>query len=202
MDREKKYRLSFTGASLMLPEMSELAKAGLEQEMAGIDKSSVVKGQRSKTISTQFREIKLRIDTLTGDQLEILANGDMVSQRQIALLSICKAYAYIRDFVVEVVREKAIVFDYQLTEGEYVSFFRRKSQAHPELENLTENTAKKVRQVTFKFLEQTGLIDNVKSRKIIPQLVDEKVARAVVGDDPEWLKIYLMPDMEVANRAS
>lgn len=202
MDREKKYRLSFTGASLMLPEMSELAKASLEQGMAGIDKSSVVKGQRSKTISTQFREIKLRIDSLTGDQLEILANGDMVSQRQIALLSICKAYSYIRDFVVEVVREKAIVFDYQLTEGEYVSFFRRKSQAHPELENLTENTAKKVRQVTFKFLEQTGLIDNVKSRKIIPQLVDEKVARAVVGDDPEWLKIYLMPDMEVANRAS
>jgi hypothetical protein len=202
MDRNNKYRLSFTGASLMLSEMSLIANAYLEKGPEGIDKASVIKGQKAKTIRTQFREIQVRIDTLTNNQLELLAKGDIISQKQIALLSICKAYTFIREFVVEVVREKAQVFDYQLTEGEYVSFFRRKVESHPELEALTDTTASKLKQVTYKILEQAGLINSVKSKKISPQILNEKVIRVVIEDNPEWLKIYLLSDMEIANRES
>lgn len=185
----------------MLPEMSELAAAYLKDSKKEIDKASVVKSQKAKTIGTQFREIKLRLDTLTIKQLKILAEADIISQKQIALLSVCKVYSFIRDFVIEVVREKAQSFDYQITEGEYTSFYRRKGENHPELGELTENTAKKIKQVTFKFLEQAALIDNVKSKKINRQIVDDKVIKAIVQDDPEWLKIYLWSDMEIANSA-
>lgn len=197
---EKKYRLSFTAASLRLSEMSNLARIYLETELADIKKEDIIRGRNSRTTEREFREVKLRIKELSDSQLHILAFGDIISQKQIALLSICKLYAFIRDFIVEVLRNKVLLFDYQLTEGEYITFFKRKSEAHPELEDLAGTTAKKIKQVTYKMLEQTGLIDNVDSKNILPQIVDDKVFKAVVEDDPEWLKIYLLSDLDIANR--
>jgi hypothetical protein len=202
MASEEKYRLSFTGASLMLPEMAALAHAVLTQKKQAIDKAAIIKGEKAKTIDVQFRELRLRVELLTTKQLEILALGDTASQKQIALLGICKAYSFIREFVVEVLREKAQAFDYQLTEGEYSAFSRRKSADHPELENITENTAKKIKQVTLKILEQTGLLDNIKSKKISHQLIDRTVIRAVADDSAEWLKVFLISDREIASANS
>lgn len=200
METQNKYRLSFTGASLMLAKMAELAGIYLEHGPEGIDKQGVIKGQKAKTIGTQFREIRLRIDTLTRQQLEILAHGELVAQKQIALLGVCKVYSFIRDFVVEVLREKALVYNYQITEGEYITFFRRKRELHPELDELTEKTTMKIRQVTFKILEQAGLIDSVGSKRISPQILDGPIVRAVGAEDAEWLKIYLLSDADIANR--
>ncbi|CAN5854096.1 hypothetical protein BH24BAC1_BH24BAC1_32490 [soil metagenome] len=182
--------------------MSELARSYVNGEIDSVSKEDVIRGRDARTTDREFREIKFRIEELTNKQLAILANGDGLQKKQIALLGMCKLYSFIRDFVVEVLREKALVFDYQITEGEYTTFFRRKSESHPELDGLADSTAKKIKQVTFKILEQAGLIDNTKSKKISPQIVDGRVIRAVVEDDPEWLKIYLLSDMEVANKAS
>lgn len=182
--------------------MSEMAKRYVEEGADNFTKETVIRGRNTRTTDREFRELKFRIETLTSKQLEILATGDVLAQKQIALLAMCKLYSFIRDFVVEVLREKALVFDYQMTEGEYTTFFRRKSEVHPELEELAESTAKKIKQVTYKILEQTGLIDSVESKSINPQLVDEKVARAVLEDDPEWLKIYLLSNLDVANRTN
>ena len=198
MDNSK-YRLSFTAASLRLPEMSEMAKRFLEEGHKNITKDAIITGGNTRTTDREFRELKFRLETLTPQQLEFLAFGDFLIQKQIALLSICKLYGFIRDFIVEVLREKALVFDFQLTDGEYNTFFRRKSEVHPELDAIADSTARKVKQVTYKMLEQTGLIDNIVSKKIIPQIVDGKVIRAVVDDDPKWLKIYLLSDMQVSN---
>ena len=162
--------------------------------------SNKVKASAWELTEREFSELKLRIESLTDNQLDILAYGDLVSKKQIALLSICKSYAFIRDFMVEVLRNRVLVFDFQLTEGAYFTFFRRKSEEHPELEEVTETTTKKIRQVTFKILEQAGMIDSVRSKKIIPQILDAKVINAIVEDDPEWLKIFLLSDIEISNR--
>jgi hypothetical protein len=196
MDK-RKYRFSFTGASLMLPEMIELASSTINTDPEQINKADIIRGQKANTIGTQFREIRIRVEALTSSQLEILAKGDTQAQKHIALLAICKAYAFIRDFILEVLRDKVLAYDYQITEGEYATFCKRKTEDHPELEDLRESTSQKIKQVTFKVLEQTGLIDNARSKKINLQLVDQAVISAVVKDDPEWLKIYFMSDDEV-----
>src|SRR5690606_14768263 len=106
----KKYRLSFTAASLRLPEMSEMAKRFLEEGHKKITKEDIITGGNTRTTDREFRELKFRLVTLTPQQLEFLAFGDFLIQKQIALLSICKLYGFIRDFIVEVLREKALVF--------------------------------------------------------------------------------------------
>ena len=142
-------------------------------------------------------EFEKRISNLTPKQTDILVNGDFLSQKQIAFLSICKTYLFIRDFVVEVLREKILVFDYQITEGDYISFYRRKLDLHPEMDTLTDITQKKIKQVTFKILEQAGIIDRIKSKVIQPQIIDRKVTDAIVSDNPNWLKILFISDMDI-----
>lgn len=194
MTNTNKYDFSFTGFSMRENLMIKVAKAF--RDGAELDKVDIGEGN-SNTGKKRLSEINKRIKKLTYKQLNLLIDGDLITQRQIAFLSICKAHLFIRDFTVEILREKLLVYDPQLTEGDYIVFYRRKTDIYPEMENLTEITKKKIRQVTFKILEQAGIIDDVKNRMIQPQLLERNVVSAIVSDDKEWLKIFLLSDVDI-----
>ena len=122
MSRSSKYILSFTAASLRLNEMVKVATAALDNaggRSARVKESGVVfSSVKTRTSDREFREVRKRLETLTPEQTEILIRGDLLSQKQIAFLSVCKSYAFIRDFVVDVIRDKVLVFDYQLNESD------------------------------------------------------------------------------------
>jgi len=191
-----KYDFSFTGFSLRENLMAKVACAF--RENVEVDKLEIG-GGNSQTGKRMLSDIKKRIKKLTFRQLDLLIDGDLITQRQIAFLSICKTHLFIRDFTVEILREKLLVYDYQITEGDYIIYYRRKAELHPEMDNLTEITQNKIRQVTFKILEQAGIIDDVKSKTIQPQLLEQNVIRAIAEDDKEWLKIFLMSDLDIEN---
>ena len=192
-----KYDFSFTASSLRI---NELRLVALHQfEGTTIDYVNELGNGNSSTGKRMFAEFNKRLSFLTKDELGILVNGDFTSQKQIAYLSVCKAHSFIRDFVVEVLREKLLVFDYEISEGEYISFCRRKSDLHSEMDSLTELSQSKIKQVTFKILEQAGIIDDVKSKNIQPQLMDNNLIVAIEMDDKEWLKVFLMSDMDIKN---
>lgn len=190
-----KYEFSFTAAALRLREMVLVAQHQLEE--TEMDYVNVLGNGRKKTATTLFSEFKRRVATLTPQQLYLLVHGDLITKKQLALLAICKTHGFIRELVTEVIREKFLVYDYEITEGDYRSFYRRKEELHPELEAITENTASKIRQVTFKILAETGWIDDIKNRVIQPQILDDATLKAIVADNPEWLKVFLMSDMDI-----
>lgn len=154
-------------------------------------------GGKYSTGRKMFSEFNKRLSYITDSEIEVLLESDLVTQKQMAFVAVCKSYSFIRDFVIEVVREKYLVYDYQITEGDYISFYRRKCDLHDEMNTLTELTEKKIKQVTFKILEQAGLIDSVKSKIIQPQIVDFKLMKAIVQDNPIWLKVLLVSDMDI-----
>jgi hypothetical protein len=192
-----KYDFSFTASSLRLNELRLVAK----HQIAGseINFTNELGNGKSSTGRRMLAEFTKRLSFLTEDQKELLVHSDLTSQRQIAFLSACKTHLFLRDFVVEVIREKLLIFDYEVSEGEYISFYRRKSDLHSEMDELTEVTANKIRQVTFKILEQAGIIDNVRSKNIQQQLVSDKVAATIAVVDRQWLKIFLMSDVDIEN---
>ena len=191
-----KYEFSFTAAALRLREMVLVAQHQLEG--TDLDYVNVLGNGKKKTATTLFSEFKRRVATLTPTQLHLLVHGDLITKKQMALLAICKTHGFIREFVTEVIREKFLVYDYEITKGDYLSFYRRKEELHPELEAITENTTYKIKQVTFKILAETGWIDDIKNRNIQPQILDGPTLKAIVADNPEWLKIFLMSDMDIA----
>ena len=197
MVKTEKYDFSFTASSLRLSEMVMVADAALKKRE--IDYVSELGKGKASTGRRMLSEFKKRLAHLTEEQLSALVTGDFVIQKQIAYLSVCKTYGFIRDFVIEVIREKYLIFDNQVTDGDFLSFFRRKVDLHPKMDTLTEITQKKIKQVTFKILEQSGIIDNVKNKMIQPQLVDDTVVRTILSEHPKWLKIFLMSDRDIAN---
>jgi hypothetical protein len=167
-----KYRFSFTAASLQVPVMVLLAQK-LVSDGLSLDQLKAVDVQKGRAITNlrEFSELRLRLNTLSTDELEVLANSNSDEQKYICLISFGRTYLFFREFIDEVILEKILLFDFKLSDMDYNVFFSKKSIDHIELEKLTTLTQNKLKQVIFKVMEQGGLIDNVKDRNIkIPQL--------------------------------
>ena len=188
-----KYEFSLTGSSLRVNEMILFATKYINQ---GLLEFKSDKGTTNKRMVSEFKK---RIDNLTVSQQELLLNSNFSNQKQLAFLSACKTYSLLRDFVIEVVREKYLIMDFNLSDTDYISFIRRKEINHDELANLTDQTQAKVKQVIFKILEQAGIIDNVRDKEIQLQLLGESTKKSIIEDNPEWLKIFLLSDMDIQN---
>lgn len=196
MEEVEKYDFSYTGLSLAVNDMHKVALMYKERET--IDIEVFGKGKTS-TGKRKLSVVNKRLSTLSLQETELLISQDLTIQKQIALLAVCKTHLFIRDFIVEVISEKLLLFDHQLSEGDFMVFLRRKEELHPELEKLTDNTKAKIRQVTFKILEQSGIIDGVKTKVIVPQWLDNKVINTITNDDKHWLKVFLMSDTDIEN---
>lgn len=200
MTQSPKYYFGFTAASLRLNEMVDIEQYALENGISNYNNQelkNLIGHGKSKTSERVFHEFAKRLEKMTVAQKNILVNADRNTQKQVAFLGACKQYNYIRDFTVEVIREKLLVYNYQLSEFDYVSFARRKQEVHPELERLTVNTQTKVKQVVFKILEQAGIIDNINNLAIQPQLLSTDLIEAILDDNPEWLKVFLYADNDI-----
>jgi len=201
MQSQSKYILSFTAASLRLNEMIKVAKAAYDNNTTDLNvvkESGVVfSSVKTRTSDREFREIRKRLEKLTPEQINILINGDLISQKQIAFLAVCKRYGFIRDFTIEVIRNKVLVFDYQLHESDYNSFINSKILLYPELEEFSESTRKKAKQVMFRILEQADIINNAVEKTIQPQILQQGVINAIVKEDSMWLKIFMISDRDI-----
>ena len=125
------------------------------------------------------------------------SHGNLNSQRQMAYLSICKSYGFIRDFVVEVLRDKILLFDYQIEDSDYLSFWRSKAELYPRMESFTESSQKKIRQKTFQLLAEADIIDSTSNKIIKIQIVDPVVEKVILEDNPNWLKVFLKSDLDI-----
>jgi len=201
MTGNRKYYLGFTAASLRLTEMIRIESHVKESSIDSyeeIESPYLLINPAKKTTGTrEFKELIKRLEKLTPKQKNILITGDYTSQQQMAFLAVCKSYALVRDFTVEVLREKVGVYDYSLSETDYLTFYRRKQDSHPELDTLAESTQKKLRQVVFKILEQAGFINDLNNMTIQPQILGLEVIEAIIDDNSNWFKVFLLGDNEI-----
>lgn len=192
---EKKYRFSFTATSLRTKDFVKIAKWDKSRDIKELELQ--IGNGKSSTGKRLLVEMKMWKDYLTPNQLNLLKTGSFKASNEIAFLAVCKCYSFIREFMVEVVREKYLIYDYELTDGEYLSFFRRKSEVDSGLYDLTELTRRKIKQVTFKMLEQANIINNIKSRNIQSQLLENETQKVIIEDNSELLKVFLYSDLYI-----
>jgi hypothetical protein len=201
MTKQSTYSLSFTAASLRLNELITIARTAKDHGITDLKKVKeigvVFNSVKNRTNDREFREIRKRLELLTKDQIEILINGDLVSQKQVAFLAVCKHYLIIRDFTIEVIREKVLVYDYKINESDFTTFIKNKINTHPELEEFNDSTLKKGKQVLFHILEQADIINNTVDKSTQLQLLQSNLIKAIAEDDPNWLKIFMMSDMDI-----
>lgn len=202
MVNQIKYKFSFTGASALIAETLVIAeeykrlKDWKAVEQLLLDNNLLNKVKQT-TFKREFSEIKKRLSILTHDQLQLMVQGSLDDAKAMILLSLVKSYPFLRDFIVEVVRNKYLLFDTVVSETDYIKFVNTKSLSHNELNAITEVTAKKVKQVIFKLLEQVGLITQAKNGSILKPILNSKVIDVIVDDDPALLNAFLYSNEEI-----
>jgi len=199
---KSKYIFSFTGASALIAETLVIAEEyDRLKDWKAVEKSLLDKNLLNKvkqaTFKREFSEIKKRLSLLTQDQLQVMNQGSLDDAKAMILLSLVKAYSFLRDFIVEVIRNKYLLFDTVVSETDYIKFVNDKSLSHNELTAITEVTAKKVKQVIFKLLEQVGLITKTKNGSILKPILNCKIIDVIIEDDPALLYAFLFSNEEI-----
>lgn len=197
------YNLSFTAGAAMLVETHAVAEILLECDRnweltkKRVFAENVMQKDKRSSTARYFALIKQRLEVLNEPELQLLANSSVAIQRQMVLLSICKAYQFIFDFINEVVRDAYYNQYEKLTKAMFNEFFNEKKYEHPELEKVTDKTVAKMRQVLFRILEQTELIDGQDELKINRPYLNSSVENAVVNDQPAYLAAFLYSNSEI-----
>lgn len=202
MVHKTKYIFSFTGASALIAETLVIAEEYIRlKDWKAVEKSlldnNLLNKVKQATFKREFSEIKKRLSLLTQDQLQLMIQGSLDDAKAMILLSLVKAYSFLRDFIVEVIRNKYLLFDTVVSEIDYIKFVNTKSLSHNELNAITEVTAKKVKQVIFKLLEQVGIITQAKNGSILKPILNSKVIDVIVDDDPALLNAFLFSNDEI-----
>ena len=197
-----KYLLSYTTLSLQAYEtelVANLYRETLDWEMVRknvVEENTLQKGTLS-TRKREFREFKKRVQTLTQKQLEYYEEATSSEVKNLAMLGCFKLYDFISDFAIEVMRNKLLLFDFQLINSDYEAFYDSKSVAYDNLNTISDATQYKLKQVMFKMFEQAGFIDSVKSKNIQKPYLSEELIKLIIDDEPKYLKCFLYSDNEI-----
>ena len=197
-----KYLLSYTAVSLQAYDaeiITNLYMETLDWDSVAkrvIDDDALQKGTLS-TRKREFVEFKKRLQTLTSEQFAYYEQATSSDIKNLTMLSCFKLYTFISDFATEVMRKKLLLFDFQLINSDYESFYDTKRVAYDNLNTISEGTQKKLKQVMFKMFEQAGFIDSVKSKNIQKPYLSEELIKLIVQDDPKYLSAFLYSDNEI-----
>lgn len=197
--------MSFTAGAAMLNEMHAVAEALVEcdgdweRTKDKTFKENLMEKEKMSSNIRYFALMKQRLEVLNEVELRMLVNGTVAVRRLIVLLAICKAHSFIYDFISENVRDCFYNQYEKISHANFNEFYNEKKYEHPEIEQVSELTVAKMRQVVFRILEQTELIEDTETGILRRPYLSEAVERLIVKDDPKWLAIYLYSNNEINN---
>lgn len=194
-----KYRMSFTVGGLFYQEAVLAADLYVKSKdwtrvREEILKTNLFQIKTSSALKRICSEVLSRLKPLSLEQLKIIQEGSRQEQLQILWVAVCKRYSFIRDFAVEVIREKFLLMDYSLAEEEYTIFFDTKAEWHEELEKLKDSTKKKLKQVLFRMLREAEITSEMNI--ILPSILTRRVARALLADNAGLYVVLPVSDVD------
>lgn len=196
------YTFSFTAASLLPAESIRLAEMLLEHGPEEMDRLRVERDllnkRNSKTGKRQSSELLRRLNQLPKPLLEYLLQTDHQCQRYVLYLASCLTYRFIYDFILEVIRPKTMVYDFELLDSDYERFVQGKMESHPEIEKITDNTRQRMKQQINTILAQAGLLQSgANAWQIMHPVLPDQLQQLILKEEPAWLRLFLLPDYSI-----
>jgi hypothetical protein len=105
-----------------------------------------------------FPRVYKRSEKLDTKFKEILVSGSRSDSNAILLYAFLKSFRFPLDFVLELIHYNFKRFKNTVTEGNVITFFEEKAQQYEEVQNWTEKTRYKLKQVTLKILTDAELL--------------------------------------------
>jgi hypothetical protein len=191
------YNMSFTTGGLFLRESIEVAEMYLqdpdwETVRERALEENVLQFRKISSAKRSLQEVLKRLWHLEEEELEFLVNTTPKNQKQLLWIAICKTYRFIRDFAVEVIRDKFLKLDMEIGYSDFDIFYFNKAEQDPHLEELTELTRKKCRTVLFQIMREVEII--TVNGLIIPTMFSYQLIDVIKDYDSEYL--YAFPITE------
>ncbi len=188
-----KYSMAFTTCSLLNSESIQVAELYLEhknwsQVSRIATDSNLLQYRTVSALKRTLSEIVSRLKLLSDEAINLLVNGYKEEKLQILWLAVCLRYPFIYEFSVEVVREKYRSMQYKIEQFDFDAFFNSKMNYHESLENITETTRKKLKQVLFKMMKEAEIID--RDDNVQASLLSEKIISVVDNMNHEYLMVF------------
>lgn len=141
------------------------------------------------------RELIARLALLDQAELEALNGANPRDLGYLLWAAACRRYAFIHDFAVEILREYHLTRRRHLALADFDAFRNAKALGHPELDTLTANTQRKLRQNLFRMVREADLLDD--QGQIQPALLSPSLARLLARPGPASLLIFPASDLEI-----
>jgi len=158
------YKMSYSTGGLLLNESVEVARLHVTDEpWQDTIRRAIEAGTAAlpKTASNRrtLREISNRLLTLTDAERGFLIDqADRADRQALLWLATCRAYRFIREFAVEVIRERYLSYQYDLPLESFDILLDAKAEWDDHLASLTSSTRLKLRQVLFRIMREAGVI--------------------------------------------
>lgn len=121
-----------------------------------------------------------RIDAVESKQIaEIVANGLPDAAVQANLYMMMCTYPLVRHFMLDEIARRYAELDYSFTATDMNAYFVRLEEEFDNFATSSENTIAKLKQVLKKCLVECGMLENVRSEKLIPIFIDAEVRDAI-----------------------
>jgi len=198
-----KYSLSFTVGGLFLNESIRLIELYLKIKNWDQVKKIAIQDNilQYRTISTAKRiigEISSRLELLNDSELEMIEQGDRNEQIQLLWFNICLRYEFIKEFAIEIIREKYLSLQRALSIVDYDSFYNTKALWNDSLEDIKPATRNKLRQVLFKILREAEIIDS--ANNINATIIGPRVLSIILARNSEYLNIFPLSEQDILVR--
>ena len=172
------YLMSFSTGGLFLTESIKLVEcfmrlADWSRVREHVLAINLLQVRASSTGKRVVGEVILRLKELSPEELALLLHGDSQEQSALLWIAVCRHYRFIGEFACEVLRERYLSLRPDLRNDDFDAFYNRKSDWHPELEQLSQTTRKKLRQVLYKIMRDAHLL--VEGDRINPPLLSDRL---------------------------
>ncbi|HOY84016.1 MAG TPA: DUF1819 family protein [Candidatus Syntrophosphaera sp.] len=193
MSSPLKFNLGFTSAAFLFRDSVLLAKLHLGLGDWNMVREKVLSENllQIRTIAAQKRiysETYTRLKALSKDALEVIANGERDDKVHMIWYAICKKYALIRDFSVQVLSPKVKINARDLSEADFNVYFNNLAISHDELNRISISSRAKLTKNLFRMLHSAGVIDS--EGKLCPISISQSVRQIVLEDNDIPLEIY------------
>lgn len=191
--KEGDYRLSFSTGGLFIAESVELAKTYDEVgDWAAVKRLAAERGvgqfkARSSTTRT-VRELVTRMSSLSDEERAILVEGSHAEASALLWLALCRTYPFIREFTSEVLVERLVSFRADLTYDHFDAFVATKAQWNEALNDLSDTTIKKLRQILFRYMREAGVL--VSGDRIATYILPQPVKTLLLRNDANELRFF------------
>ncbi len=189
----KRYGLSFYAGGLLRRETIRTALLWRElHDWTEVQRQIVEENfLQMKTDGSRRRvylEIRGRVEQLSDEEIDLFTSGTSQDEDILLWLALCRKNEFLADFSRQVLREKYLTYQSELSFVDYDLFVERISVLHPEVFELKESTGKRLRAGVFCLMRDCSLLSS--DNRIRPVSLSNAIIELIKKHNPSEIQFF------------